>query len=283
MATNPGGGGTPLGTVTFYDGTNILGTGSVNATTGLATFTTSTLAMGVTHTLKAVYAASTSATYFAASTSATKSVVVTKASSVTTVTASSTAPFVGQPVVLTATVAPFSPATATPGGSVTFYDGSLSIPLGSGTLSNGVATMTTSSLAQGTHNIFAVYAGSTLFNTSTSLNLPVLVTPQVVKSLAAALSTNSIQVGTPFSISVTAQDANGNTVFGDNDIVSIIILSSPASGGTLTGSLNARFSGGTVTFGGLAATGSGQYKIEIIDRGNGVNTTLTFNTSGRPS
>jgi hypothetical protein len=48
-------GGAPLGTVTFKDGTTVLGTGSVNATTHLATFTTSTLTVG-THPIRAFYA-----------------------------------------------------------------------------------------------------------------------------------------------------------------------------------------------------------------------------------
>jgi hypothetical protein len=47
-------GGAPLGTVTFKDGTTVLGTGTVNATTHLATFTTSTLTVG-THPITAVY------------------------------------------------------------------------------------------------------------------------------------------------------------------------------------------------------------------------------------
>jgi hypothetical protein len=58
------GSGTPTGTVTFRDGTTVLGTGTVNS--GQATFTTSTLAAG-SHTITAAYGGDTN---FAGSTSA---------------------------------------------------------------------------------------------------------------------------------------------------------------------------------------------------------------------
>jgi hypothetical protein len=68
---------------------------------------------------------------------------------------------VGQAVIFTAHVAP-SAAT----GSVSFYDGSTL--LGTGTLSGGVASFSTSSLARGTHSIKAVYSGDANVNGTTS-------------------------------------------------------------------------------------------------------------------
>lgn len=68
-----------------------------------------------------------------------------------------------QPVTFTATVTAVS-GTAT--GTVTFADGGS--PIGSATLSAGVATLTISMLAVGSHSITASYAGSTLFSASTS-------------------------------------------------------------------------------------------------------------------
>ena len=44
-----------------------------------------------------------------------------------------------------------------------------STTLGTGTLSGGVATFSTSSLAIGSHTITAVYGGDTNFNGSTSV------------------------------------------------------------------------------------------------------------------
>ncbi|MDV9203095.1 Ig-like domain-containing protein, partial [Streptomyces sp. Wh19] len=49
---------------------------------------------------------------------------------------------------------------------VDFFDGATL--LGTGTLSGGVATFTTSTLAIGTHSLTAVYNGSGNFSTSTS-------------------------------------------------------------------------------------------------------------------
>jgi hypothetical protein len=54
----------------------------------------------------------------------------------------------------------------TPTGTVSFLDGTT--PLGQGTLSGGVATLTTSSLSVGTHTITAVYSGDANFTAANS-------------------------------------------------------------------------------------------------------------------
>ena len=64
-ATASSSGGTPTGTVTFKDGAVVLGTGTLSGA-GIATFTTSTLALG-SHSITASYAGTST---FAASTSA---------------------------------------------------------------------------------------------------------------------------------------------------------------------------------------------------------------------
>jgi hypothetical protein len=58
--------GTPAGTITFMDGATTLGSGSLNAT-GQATFTTSTLSWGSSHSITAVYGGNSN---FSGSTSA---------------------------------------------------------------------------------------------------------------------------------------------------------------------------------------------------------------------
>ena len=72
----------------------------------------------------------------------------------------------GQSVTLTATLAAVSPATGTPSGTVQFFDGTQS--LGTGTISDGVATITTSDLSVGSDSITAVYSGDTNFAGVTS-------------------------------------------------------------------------------------------------------------------
>jgi hypothetical protein len=96
---------------------------------------------------------------FATSTSKAVSQVISKATSTTTLTSSQNPSTYGQSVTFTATVAPqFS---GTPTGSVVFKDGTKTLK--TVTLSGGVASYTTSTLATGTHNITATYNGSTNF------------------------------------------------------------------------------------------------------------------------
>ena len=91
--------------------------------------------------------------------------------SMTTLVSAPDPSFIGQSVTLTATV---SPGDAT--GTVFFYDGASLI--GSATLVGAVATMSTSSLTIGTHNLSAVYQGDHKYASSQGtdthevLNLP---------------------------------------------------------------------------------------------------------------
>jgi hypothetical protein len=62
-----------------------------------------------------------------------------------------------------------SATVGTPTGTVTFLDGST--PLGQGTLTAGVATLTTSSLTDGNHALSALYNGDTNFVAATSAAL----------------------------------------------------------------------------------------------------------------
>lgn len=70
----------------------------------------------------------------------------------------------GQPVSFTAVVTPAGSGTAT--GSITFYDGT--ITLGTQRLTSGSASITTTALSVGTHSITAVYGGDANFTGSTS-------------------------------------------------------------------------------------------------------------------
>lgn len=81
-------------------------------------------------------------------------------------TASINPVFTQNPVTFTATL---TSAYGTPTGTVNFLDGSSQI--GSGTLSNGVATFTTSSLTVGAHSITAIYGGDMDFTSVTSAAL----------------------------------------------------------------------------------------------------------------
>lgn len=169
-ATAPGS-GVPTGIVTFKNGTATLGTGTLDGS-GHATLTTSTLTVG-SHSITAVYGGSAS---FNGSTSPALTQTVNKDGTTTTVVSSLNPSVHNQAVTFTATVVANAPGTAVPTGTVTFKNGNKT--LGSATLNaSGQASLTTSSLSTGTHQITAVYGGSANFVTSTSSVLTQTVTP----------------------------------------------------------------------------------------------------------
>jgi hypothetical protein len=93
----------------------------------------------------------------------------------------------GQTVIFTTTVT--SQIAGTPTGTVTFFDGATT--LGSPSLNgSGVAILSTSALAVGTHSITAAYSGDSSFAASTS---PVL--SQVVQGAIALISPTAINFG----------------------------------------------------------------------------------------
>ncbi|MDQ1388847.1 MAG: hypothetical protein QOF56_2301, partial [Acidobacteriaceae bacterium] len=142
--------------VTFFDVTTAIGTGST--VSGVATFTTSSL-KAKTHTIKATYGGD--ATFRPSSGTVTQ--IVNKYTTTTTLTSSLNPSQFGQAVTFTAHVTSSGPA---PTGKVKFLDGTLAI--GSATLSGGVAKLTKSDLAVGTHSITAHYNGDAASSTSTS-------------------------------------------------------------------------------------------------------------------
>jgi hypothetical protein len=196
-ATVTGNGSAPTGSLTFYDGTAVIGTSSVNAA-GLGTLSLSTLAVG-SHSLTAAYSGDT---YNGASVSPAITQVVVKATTTTTLTASATSTPVGAPVQFTATVTGSSGALS---GTVQFLDGSS--VLGSSALAaNGSAIFSTSGLIAGEHIITAVYLGDTNDGTSTSAGLTHIVTP--VTTIALASSQNPISAGANVTFTAAVGGSN---------------------------------------------------------------------------
>jgi hypothetical protein len=145
-------------TVTFLEGTKVLGTGALSG--GSASFSTSTLFLG-TNVIRAAYGGDAN---FASSKSNAVTQVVNKAATTTALASSVNPSTFGQSVTFTATVKPQFSGTVT--GSVTFYDGT--IALKTAYLSGGVAKFTTSALTAGSHTITATYNGSTNFDGSSA-------------------------------------------------------------------------------------------------------------------
>ncbi len=205
-ATASGTGGTPTGSVGFYDGTTLLGTAALAS--GQATFTLATLAPG-THAITAAYAGDAN---FTSLTSAVLSQVIQQLASTVTLATSSptgTDPF-GLAVTFTATVT--NAGGILPTGSVTFLDGTA--VLGTAALSGGTASFTTSTLALGTHSITAAYAGDGANQ------------PGVSSALSVTTAAPAVLVPTPpAAVSV----ANGGTATTQLTVASLGTLGAPVT------------------------------------------------------
>jgi hypothetical protein len=161
-----GGVGTPSGTVTFFDGGNSIGAGSLNAS-GRATMTIASLAVGTHNTITATYGGDAN---FNGSTSSLYSHTVNKANTAASVTSAPNPSALGQSVTFTATLAAIAPGAGTPTGVITFtIDGSTA---STATLSGGTATFVTSSLIVGTHPVTVTYGGDANFTGSVGTLIP---------------------------------------------------------------------------------------------------------------
>jgi hypothetical protein len=156
-----GNGGTPTGSVNFLANGNVIGAGTLNAS-GVATFTTSTLAAG-TYSITAVYAGDTND---AGSTSAAVLLTVSLATTATAITVLPDPALVGTAITITAKV---TGNGGTPTGSVNFIANG--ITLNSATLVGGAASFTTSTLAPGTYAITVSYLGDAADSPSTSTSV----------------------------------------------------------------------------------------------------------------
>lgn len=200
-ATAPGA-GTPSGLVTFLDGGSSIGTGTLSS--GVATFTTSTLAVG-NHTITTTYPGDTNFKTSGGSLTGNPQ-VVNKADVTTALTSSQNPSLPSQSVTFTATLSATAPGAGVPTGTVNFLDGGN--PLGSGTLSAGVATFTTSALTPGSHTITSNYTGDGNFNTGSG---SLTGNPQVVSKIGTATTIGSVTPPGPItlgsSVAVTASVA----------------------------------------------------------------------------
>jgi large repetitive protein len=148
------GGVTPDGTVTFNDGSTVLGGPVAIDASGLATFTTGSLAVGP-HSITASFSGDP-ANYILPSRSGVLSLDVQGASNITL--GSSPNPSVyGDAVTFTVTVTSTSGTAAT--GTVTFLDGTTSIGAAALAGNPATASFTTAALTAGSHAINATYPG----------------------------------------------------------------------------------------------------------------------------
>ncbi len=159
---------------------------------GNAAYTTSSLVAG-SYPVSAAFAGNPNLQ----ASSAALTQVVNLIATTTTLTAAPNPAYLGQTVTLSAIVA----GPSTPTGSVTFLDNGAA--LGTALLNAaGQATLTTTTLALGTHPLTAVYAAGTVFSGSTSSTVPEVI---LASSFAIALSPTAISIPAGQSKTVAIQ------------------------------------------------------------------------------
>ena len=232
--------GTITGTVTFMDGGTSIGTGNLSA--GKATFSTTALTAG-NHSINASYPGDAN---FAPSTSSgiLQTVNAGSLAATSTALASSQNPStVGQSVTFTATIT--SQTSGSISGTVNFLDGATQI--GSGVISSGKATFSTTTLTQGSHAITAHYAGDSNFASSTSTAVT-----QTVNSAALAATTTALSSAT-----------NPSTI---GQSVAFIATVSSQTSGTITGTVN--FLDGSTSIGsGTVSSGKATISTSALTAG----------------
>ena len=183
------------------------------------------------------------------------------AATTTTLSASATQITAGQAV--TFSVAVGAGAGATPSGTVTLLDGS--VTLGTSSLANGAATFTITSLAAGTHTITASYAGDAADETSTSSAVSVTVNAAPLQTTAVTLAASAATAVSGQAITLTATvaptSATGTITFKD--------------GTTSIG--NATLAAGKGTFA-VSTLSAGTHSLSAVYGGDAADSSSTSNT-----
>jgi hypothetical protein len=242
----------PSGSVTFRDGSTILGTTALQ--NGVASLTITTLSVG-DHAFAGDYSGDSQ---FSSSTSAVADTTVAQDGTSVVLTSSGNPAGVGQPITFLASVSPAAPGAGTATGSVTFLDGAT--PIGTVPLSGGSATFTTSALPLGSHALSAVYSGDTNFLAGTSAPLG-----QTVQSL---------RVGTVTIVSAKPRSTTAGRPVTLNASVNVVGPLKGRAGGSVTFLVGSTVLGTVALRGGKARfkTSSlpvGSDVIQVIYSGDG--------------
>ena len=190
----------PTGTVRFFDGATLLGAASLSG--GTATLVTGGLAAG-SRTIEARYDGD--AAFLIGSRTAAHVVATTGATPAIALASSRQPASTGQSVTFTASI------TVATTGTIQFYDGATL--LGSASIASGLATFTTSSLAAGSHAVWARFTGTA--------GAPPAFSPVFVQAvngsgwkdrtstLALVSSANPSALGTTVTFTATASGSSG--------------------------------------------------------------------------
>lgn len=210
--------GTPTGTVTFWDGSNRLGTSPL--INGVATLTAILTEVGV-HTINAQYSGDAA---FLSSSDRISLQVTALPTMLTLAAPADAAP--GSTVTLTATI---NSVGGIPTGQVVFLDGTMN--LGSSALNGeGVATLRINTLSAGTHILTASYDGDGKFGASASAGVTInIANPDF--SLGSAPPTATVIAGQSTQFLLTVAPAGGfadNVTFSCSSVTGISCTFNPA-------------------------------------------------------
>jgi uncharacterized repeat protein (TIGR01451 family) len=238
------GAGLPTGTVDFYDGAVVIGTGEVDPATGLATFTVLpdlALAAGE-HAFMATYGGDGS---FEGSASPTlPAYTIGQASSLVTITPTRTPSVFGEAVTFTIDVTPVAPGGGRPGGTIAVtLDGGAPFDL---PVVGGVATFTTATLSVGPHAIAASYPGDGNFLPATG---------------------SHAQVVDPASSSVGGVADLEPTVYGQRVTITAAVRATGPGTGTPSGAVRLLLGASQVASGTLAADGTARLSVATLPVG----------------
>ncbi len=219
VTTGPGTGDL-TGTVSIADtyggNTTKLVSGLAVKASGAATFSITTLGVGQ-HSIVASYSGDT--THFASNSTPALMETVLEGTAAS-VTSSANPSAVGQNVTFTATVSIAGGGDVTPDGTVTFMDGTTA--LSTQTLNtSGVATYSSAALANGVHQITAVYNGDSAKEVQGSTSAVLNQDVQVPSATALTSSPNPSNYGSPVTFTATVPSggtaaATGTVSFLDN-------------------------------------------------------------------
>ncbi|MBU6367698.1 MAG: hypothetical protein KJT01_15900, partial [Gemmatimonadetes bacterium] len=239
-------------TMTVSSGAEVVGTSTVNAVNGVATFTNVGLS-GRTGTYTLSFAAP-------GLTAATQSITLTPGAAnalVLTTNAAGAASgvaFTTQPVVAIRDAAGNTVTSSTAAVTLTMTTGSTQVGTSTATAVNGVATFSNVSLAGLAGSYTLTYAAPGLTSASQTIDL----TPGAATRLVLTTNANGAASGAAFTTQpvVAVRDAAGNTITGSSAAVTLTVTAGTASTGARvrgTGTVNAL--NGVATFSNVGLAG----------------------------
>jgi parallel beta-helix repeat protein len=199
------------GSVSFMDGSTVLGTVALNGS-GVATLTVSKLAVGG-HTITANYSGDAND----AASSGSLSQSVSQDKTATTLSSSANPSVYGQSITLTATLTNLT-LGGPQAGSIVFMDGSSVL----GTVAvngNGVATLTISSLSVASHAITASFAGDANDAASSAALTQVVNKVSTTTTLASTANPSVYGQSITLTATVAGSSPSGSVVFMDGSTV----------------------------------------------------------------